>query len=474
MRRTKIVCTMGPATHEQKVLERLFEAGMDVARLNMSHGTHAAHARMIKNLRATAKRTGKDIAILLDLQGPKIRVGKMTGGHVQLKDGHLVTLVTREVLGTSERVSTSYLKLAQDCKPGDPILLDDGKLKLRVTAIKGTDVLTRVEVGGVLKDHKGMNLPGVALSTPSVTPKDYEDLRFGLDQGVDYVALSFVRHPDDVTKVKKYIAARGLATPVIAKIEKPEALEHLRAITRTADGLMVARGDLGVEMDLDKVPLIQKEIIAMANQNKAIVITATQMLESMTENPSPTRAEASDVANAILDGTDAVMLSGETAAGKYPIEACATMAKICATTEASAAYRSGNLERLAQHTGGKRSVSEAVSFAARAATEDLRVRAIVCFTKRGKTARYLSKFRPEVPIYAFTPNHHTLHQMGLYWGVTGGFTHKERSTDRLFRRTCERLKKDKRVSKGDLLVMLSGTPINLEGGINLLKIHQVD
>jgi len=366
------------------------------------------------------------------------------------------------------------MKLAVDCKPGDPILLDDGKLRLRVTAIVGQDVRARVEVGGWLKNHKGMNLPGVSLSTPSVTAKDFIDLRFGLEHGVDCVALSFVRRPDDVLKVKKVITAFGRNTPVIAKIEKPEALDHLRAITRAADGLMVARGDLGVEMDLAQVPLMQKEIITMANLNKALVITATQMLESMTENPSPTRAEASDVANAILDGTDAVMLSGETAAGKYPIEACSTMARICAITEASTGYRNGNLDRLAQHSAGKRSVSEAVSFAARAATEDLRVRAIVCFTKSGATARYLSKFRPEVPIYAFTPRPATLHQLGLYWGVTGAATRQERDMDRLFKHTCEYLKKDKRVSKGDLVVILCGTPLGQLGGINLLKIHQVD
>ncbi|HTB22750.1 MAG TPA: pyruvate kinase [bacterium] len=474
MRRTKIVCTMGPATEDQAVLERLIEAGMDVARLNMSHGTHAAHAAMIKRLRLASQRLGKLVPILLDLQGPKIRVGNMLGGRVELKEGSSVLLVTREVEGNADRISTSYLKLASDCRPGDPILLDDGKLRLRVTAIQGVDVKARVEVGGWLKNHKGMNLPGVSLSTPSVTAKDFIDLRFGLEQGVDAVALSFVRHPEDVLKVKKFIAARGHSTPVIAKIEKPEALDQLRAITRASDGLMVARGDLGVEMDLAQVPLIQKEIITMANLNKTLVITATQMLESMTENPSPTRAEASDVANAILDGTDAVMLSGETAAGKYPVEACATMARICAITEASTGYRNGNLERLAQHTAGKRSVSEAVCFAARAATEDLRVRAIVCFTKTGATARYLSKFRPEVPIYAFTPRKPTLHQLGLYWGVTGASVRPEKDMDRLFKRTCDYLKKEKRVFKGDLLVILSGTPLDLAGSINLLKIHLVD
>jgi len=474
MRRTKIVCTMGPASARRSTMEALLKAGMNVARINMSHGTHAGHAKVISELRSACKRLGKEVAILLDLQGPKIRVGKMAGGGVQLKEGDSLLLQVKAVEGNNVRVSTSYKNLPKDCKPGDPILLDDGKLRLRVVAVKGTDVHTRVEVGGLLKDHKGMNLPGVSLSTPSVTKKDLEDLRFGLSQGVNYVALSFVRHPDDVLKVQRYIAARGHSTPVIAKIEKPEALEHLRAITRAADGIMVARGDLGVELDLDKVPMIQKEIIAMANANKALVITATQMLESMTDSPSPTRAEASDVANAILDGTDAVMLSGETAAGKFPVEACATMARICESTESSATYRALNLERMAHRPGAGRSVAEAVSFAARAATEDLRVRAIICFTKRGHTARYLSKFRPEVPVYAFTPTPATRHEMGLYWGITPYPTQTANTTDTLFRRAVDRLKKDRRVSRGDLLVMLAGTPLALHGTVNFMKIHQVE
>jgi pyruvate kinase len=474
MRKTKIVCTLGPASQDPKVMEALMRAGMNVARINMSHGTHAGHAKVIRGLRRVSKRLGVELAILLDLQGPKIRVGRMQGDRVELKEGAEIVLTSQTVLGTSERVSTAYKNLPKDCSPGDPILLDDGKLRLRVLAVRGTEVRARVEVGGWLKNNKGMNLPGVALSTPSVTAKDMEDLRFGLAQGVDYVALSFVRHPDDVLKVKRSIAKAGKSTPVVAKIEKPEALEHLRGITRVADGIMVARGDLGVELDLDKVPLIQKEIIAMANANKALVITATQMLESMTDAPSPTRAEASDVANAILDGTDAVMLSGETAAGKYPVEACATMAAICASTEASSADRAANALRLSARGGGRRSVAEAMCHAASAVTEDLRIRAIVCFTKRGKTARYLSKFRPEVPIYAFTPDHAAVQQMGLYWGVEALPIAKARSTDALYQDSTARLLKAKKVFKGDLLVMISGTPIGLRGTVNMMKIHEVE
>ncbi len=289
---------------------------MDVARINMSHGTQDGHALVIKRLRAAARKVGKHLSILLDLQGPKIRVGRMRDGKIQLVNGAKLVIGTKAVEGTPERISTSYKNLPKDCQPGDPILLDDGKLRLRVDSVRGNDVHTTVIVGGKLSNHKGMNLPGVTLSTQSVTPKDFEDLAFGLAQGVDYVALSFVRHARDVERVKHFIAGKGHDTPVIAKIEMPEALEHLRAIVRVSDGIMVARGDLGVELDLDKVPLIQKEIIEMANAGQVLVITATQMLESMTDSPSPTRAEVSDVANAILDGTDAVMLSGETAAGQ--------------------------------------------------------------------------------------------------------------------------------------------------------------
>ena len=474
MRRTKIVCTMGPATQAPAMMDALLAAGMDVARINMSHGTHAGHAKVIKDLRLACKRAHRDVAILLDLQGPKIRVGRMQGGQVELKNGASLILTTKACEGTAYMVSTSYAHLPKDCKAGDPILLDDGKLRLSVTAVKGHEVHTRVEVGGLLKNNKGMNLPGVALSTQSVTKKDLEDLVFGLEQDVDYVALSFVRHPDDVVRVKKFIAKRGKHTPVIAKIEKPEALEHLRAITRVSDGIMVARGDLGVEMDLDKVPLIQKEIIAMANANKALVITATQMLESMTEAPSPTRAEASDVANAILDGTDAVMLSAETAAGKYPVEACTIMARICTSTEASSAYRLVADERLSLQPKGKRSVAEALCYAARAAAEEIRVRAILSFTKRGKSARYLSKFRPDVPVYAFTPDPLAKRQMALYWGVEPHSVGAATDPEKLIRLTTQRLKFEKKINKGDLVIVVAGSPMGADASINMMKIHQVE
>jgi pyruvate kinase len=473
MRKTKIVCTMGPASQSPEMIEALLAAGMDVARINMSHGTQEGHALVIKRLRAAARKAGKHLSILLDLQGPKIRVGKMKDGKITLVNGAKLIIGTKAVEGTPERVSTVYKSLPKDCQPGDPILLDDGKLRLRVDSVRGTDVHTTVIVGGKLSNHKGMNLPGVTLSTQSVTPKDFEDLAFGLEQGVDYVALSFVRHARDVERVKHFIAGKGQDTPVIAKIEMPEALEHLRAIVRVSDGIMVARGDLGVELDLDKVPLIQKEIIEMANAGQVLVITATQMLESMTDSPSPTRAEVSDVANAILDGTDAVMLSGETAAGKFPVEAAAMMAKICATTEGSAAYRTAQSNR-PKRFGGHRSVAEAVCSAAKAASDDLRVRAIICFTQSGTTARHLAKVRPEVPIYAFTPTRSALSRLGLYWGTTSMFVPRAKNSDVLFKQTCDVLKNQRLLNKGDLVILVSGTPIGQRGSINLMKIHEVE
>jgi pyruvate kinase len=473
MRKTKIVCTLGPASSSQEMINKLLEAGMDVARINMSHGDYAGHAKVIKRLRLGSQRLGKPLAILLDLQGPKIRTGKIADGAVQIHAGDELVLSTKPLLGSQYRISTSYKHLPKDVSPGDPILIDDGKLRLKVLKVQGGEVHCEVVVGGKLSNHKGINLPGVELSTPSVTAKDFQDLAFGLKNGVDYVALSFVRRPEDVVKVKRFIAARGKDTPVVAKIEKPEALEHLRAIVRVADGVMVARGDLGVELEAEKVPLIQKDLIRLANEAKILVITATQMLESMTENPTPTRAEASDVANAIFDGTDAVMLSGETAAGKYPLEAAAMMARICRATEDSAAYREAHgFQKLKRGTGS--SVSDAVSYAARAASEDLRVRAIVCFTQSGSTAKIIAKYRPEVPIYAFTPSKSALQQMGLVWGTRGFFVPRAKNTDQLFERVCQSLKKARRVSKGDTMIMISGTPLGESGSINMMKIHRVE
>ncbi len=473
MRKTKIVCTLGPASSSPEVIRGLLEQGMDVARINMSHGTWEGHAKVIRQLRREAKALGRNLAILQDLQGPKIRVGNIRDNKVHVRVGDPIILSTKAFLGDAARISTSYIHLPQDVSPGDPILIDDGKVRLRVKKVLGSDVHCQVEVGGVISNHKGINLPGVSLSTPSVTAKDMADLRFGVEQGVDYVALSFVRHPDDVVKVKSSLKRAGRNIPVISKIEKPEALEHLRGIMRVSEGIMVARGDLGVELEAEKVPLIQKDLIAMANESRILVITATQMLESMTDNATPTRAEASDVFNAIIDGTDAVMLSGETAAGKYPIEAVAMMARICESAEGSSAYRDAFAFKKMHSSSGARGVAEAVAFAARAASEDLRVRAVLCFTQSGSTARLLSKFRPEIPIYAFTPELPALRQMGLVWGTLALPAPRANNTDRLIEVTCRKLRADKRLSKGDSVIVISGTPLGESGTINMMKIHKV-
>src|SRR5712692_6041610 len=412
MRRTKIVCTIGPATSSEEQLERLMRAGMNVARLNFSHGTHDEHAAVIERIRRISARLGCPIAILQDLQGPKIRVGSLQGGQpIRLVDGAQVTITTRPVAGDSQTIPTTYMHLPQDVKPGDRILLDDGLMELRVLDAGATDVRCQVVHGGLLKEHKGINLPGVAVSAPALTEKDREDLRFGVMHGVDYVALSFVRQPEDVLEAKDLIrqfqVEKGetdqvMPPPLIAKLEKPEALAHLDDILAAVDGVMVARGDLGVEMAPEKVPLIQKRIISTCNDVGLPVITATQMLESMITHPRPTRAEASDVANAILDGTDAIMLSAETATGAYPIEAVEMMVRIALETEA------GN--RTAHQPQCKHlTKAHAVSHAARALSEEASVQAIVVFTRSGTSAHLFSKDRPRTPIFAYTPSERIYH-----------------------------------------------------------------
>src|SRR3989454_4928104 len=420
MRRTKIVCTIGPASSSEERLEQLMRAGMNVARLNFSHGTHPEHELVLDRIRTISARLGCAIAILQDLQGPKIRTGTLEGGQpVLLADGARVTITTRDVVGNAETISTTYKQLPQDVKGGDRILLDDGLLELRVLGSNETEVQCLVVHGGMLKEHKGINLPGVAVSAPALTEKDRDDLQFGIAHGVDYVALSFVRSPEDVQVAKQLI--RQYATevygekgrwdiPLIAKIEKPEAIEHLDEILKVTDGVMVARGDLGVEMAPEKVPLIQKRLIARCNELCLPVITATQMLESMVTNPRPTRAEVNDVSNAILDGTDAVMLSAETSVGAFPIEAVQMMTRIALETE-------GNNLTADRPKHEHRSLSHAVSHAARALAEDTNIQDIVVFTRSGNTACLISKDRPRVPILAYTPSEHVYYQLALWWGV---------------------------------------------------------
>lgn len=473
MRRTKIVATIGPATSSPDMLARLLAAGMDVARLNFSHGTHEEHAQHIIELRAAARQAARPLAILQDLQGPKIRTGPLVDHTpVLLHTGAQFTISSREALGTAERVSTTYPALPGDVKEGDRVLLSDGLIHLRVLETTAEDVLTEVVIGGELREHQGINLPGVNVSAPALTPKDIEDLEFGLAHDVDYVALSFVRRASDIHDIKQRIKAAGKDTPVIAKIEKPEALDDLPAILAAVDGIMVARGDLGVEMPPEQVPVVQKQLIEAANSAGLPVITATEMLQSMIRNPRPTRAEASDVANAIIDGTDAVMLSGETAAGSYPIEALRMMAQIAEVAEASG--------RHGDHTGSSRwqitrqpDVASAMGAAACAIVQVLPVRAIVAFTKSGRTAQLVSCLRPIVPILGFTPSEHVYRRLSLIWGVIPMMVDYVERLDDLSARVAETLLQQGLAQKGESVVMTGGHPIAARGSTNFVKVFEI-
>lgn len=476
MRRTKIVCTIGPATSSEQQLEQLMRAGMNVARLNFSHGTHQQHEQVIERVRAIAARLGIAVAILQDLQGPKIRTGPLEGGQaVTLLNGSPFTITTREIVGNAQIVSTTYQPLPQDVKIGDRILLNDGLLELRVNGATTTDVQCVIVHGGELGEHKGINLPGVAVSALALTEKDRVDLRFGITHGVDYVALSFVRKPEDVREAKALIQQYGAEVygkekswviPLISKIEKPEAIEHLEQILAVTDGVMVARGDLGVEMAPEKVPLIQKHLIARCNELGLPVITATQMLESMITNPRPTRAEVNDVANAILDGTDAVMLSAETSVGAYPIEAVQMMVRIALETEAN-----NYMANAPKHQ--RPSLMHAVSHAARALAEDTHVQDIVVFTRSGDTARLISKDRPRVPILAYTPSEHVYSQLALWWGIWPHHINMKGSTEELIALVEQRMLADTLVQPGEYVVIMGGMPVASQARTNFVKLHRI-
>ena len=441
---------------------------MDVARLNFSHGTHAEHFATIQALRSTAQKLKKTIAILADLQGPKIRTGALAGGiPVQLRSGQQFTITTARILGDSTRVNTTFMPLPKEVHRGDRILLSDGLIELRVEVVRGREVNCRVVNGGALGEHKGINLPGIKLRVPALTPKDKADLKFALAHGVDYIAVSFVRRPEDVLLAKNLIRRAGKDAPVIAKLEKPEAIEALEEILRVSDGVMVARGDLGVEMSPERVPVVQKTIIARAREFRRPVITATQMLESMTENPRPTRAEASDVANAIFDGSDAVMLSAETASGKYPVEAASMMARIiCEAEESMAEFaRPGTQEKL--------KVAETVAELVCHASRELHMRWIVVFTHSGFTARLISRYRPLVPIAAFSPEAETRRRMALIWGVQPLAIPNLRKVDQLAEISEKRLLQEKLVHKGDVIAVVAGTPMGVRGTTNFMKFHVI-
>jgi pyruvate kinase len=471
MRSTKIVATIGPASRDPRMLERLVRAGANVLRLNFSHGTHEEHAEVVRAAREIEARLGQPLALLQDLSGPKIRTGRMKGGEIELRSGERLSITTDEsVEGTRELISTTYHALPRDVREGDLILLDDGNLELRVLGVAHGRVETEVVDGGPLGSHKGMNLPGVRMSVPALTEKDRGDLAFGLTQGVDYVALSFVRQAADVEEVKSLIRAAELGhdVPVVAKIEKPEAVENLAAILAVSDGVMVARGDLGVEIGTEEVPTLQKKIIAAANAAGRVVITATQMLESMIENPRPTRAEASDVANAILDGTDAVMLSGESAVGRFPVQAVETMARIADFTEQNAVASTRENARKGPGTAITRSLSRvAVSVA-----NELGCKRILAFTESGITARLVSGHRPRVPVVAVTHEEAVCRQLALWWGVVPVRAELSESSDELLVQGEARLKAEGLARAGDTILILSGHS-NIAAATNMLRVHEV-
>jgi len=470
MRKTKIVATIGPASRDRAVLERLVQAGVDVVRLNFSHGEHAQHLAVLTLVRELSAAAGRPIAILQDLSGPKIRTGRLKGGGpVELVRGRRIVITTDETIeGTAERISTTYDPLPKDVSPGDRILLDDGNLELRVLSTSGTEVECEVVFGGPLKPNKGMNLPGVKLSTPALTEKDRADLAFGIKNGVDYVALSFVRQAADVEECQELIRSLGAKTPVIAKIEKREAMNDLPQVLEAADGVMVARGDLGVELSTEEVPTLQKRIIETANAMGKVVITATQMLESMIDSPRPTRAEASDVANAILDGTDGIMLSAETASGAFPVESVATMARIALYTEEYGSFRPPT-----RFVGGSATVvARSLARVASTVAEELGCKLVVCFTESGSTARLVSTFRPTAPVAAITYNEQTYRQLALWWGVVPVKSEFAPTTDEMIVRGEALLKQKGLVRKGDTILMLAGQS-HTAGATNMLRVHVI-
>ena len=467
-RRAKIICTIGPSCNSEAALFDLMRLGMDVARLNFSHGTHEEHGRVIERLRRVAKKSNRTICILQDLQGPKIRTGALKNHvAVTLETGAKVTITPRNIEGTTTLISTTFQSLAKEVQPGTRILLSDGLIELRVSKVRGREVECEVINGGLLGEHKGINLPGIALSIPALTEKDRADLEFGLDRGVDVVAVSFVRSAADVRMVKDLIASHGCEVPVVAKLEKPQAVEKLEEILEVTNGVMVARGDLGVEMPPEKVPVIQKHIIHRCSEWRRPVITATQMLESMIENPRPTRAEASDVANAIFDGTDAVMLSAETATGKYPREAVTMMAKI--VVEAEQNMRDFTRRRRDRHALG---IAETICESIAHAAEDLPMCAIAVFTETGNTARMISKYRPKAPIYAFSRSNRVCNRMNLLWGVQPVLSGRALSSDGMLAAAQHQLLQEGKIAAGDVLGVVAGTQM-ASGSTNFMRLHTV-
>jgi pyruvate kinase len=465
-RRTKIVCTIGPATASPDRIRELVQAGMDVARLNFSHGNREDHKRVYDMVRAAADAEGHAVGIMGDLQGPKIRLGRFATGPVEWRTGEEVRITVEDVAGTHDRVSTTYTGLASDARPEDRLLVDDGKVGLRVVKVEGDDVVCRVTEGGPVSDNKGISLPGMNVSVPALSDKDCADLEFALDLRVDAIALSFVRSPADIDLAHKIMDSKGARLPVIAKLEKPEAVDNLEAIVLAFDAVMVARGDLGVELPLEHVPLVQKRAIQIARENAKPVIVATQMLESMITNSRPTRAEASDVANAVLDGADCVMLSGETSVGRYPIKSVKTMAQIIEAVEDGPV----NVPPLNHVPRTKRGV---LSYAARDIGERLSARALVAFTQSGDTVRRLARLHTRLPLLAFTPTPEVRSQLAMSWGVETFLVDFVESTDAMVRQVDHAMLSIERFQPGDLVVIVAGSPPGTVGSTNLIRVHRL-
>ncbi|MEC4676430.1 MAG: pyruvate kinase [Nitrospirota bacterium] len=464
-RKARIVCTMGPASANRKVISTMVKEGLDVARLNFSHGDYESHKKTLQLLREISQKYNQPVSILQDLQGIKIRTGPFSGGEAELRKGSDVSIFPGSGIGNGKNVYVSYPSLLRDAKKGDVILLDDGLIQLSVVKKSRKALTAKVIEGGIIRDKKGVNFPGMKISLKAFTEKDRKDLEFGLEMNVDYVAISFVRTADDIRIIKKWLRERGRNIPIIAKIEKPAAVLNIDKILDVSDGIMIARGDLGVEVSPEKVPLIQKDLIERANIKGKIVITATQMLESMKEHLRPTRAEATDVANAVIDGTDALMLSAETAVGAYPIAAFRMMNRIIRYTE-HARKQTSSYIRGSSYTG-------ALADAACRASEDIGAKLLVAFTRSGFTARLVSKFRPRVPVIAFTPNLEVLRQMPFYWGVIPKFMKALENTDQMLREVEKTLINEKLVKKGDRIVIIASSPLSTMGKTNFMKLHQI-
>jgi pyruvate kinase len=458
---------MGPAVESSEKVRALIAAGMNTARLNLSHGGYEEHQSRLNEVRAAAKEVGKPVAILVDLQGPKIRLARFKAGPHDLSRGDIFTITTDEVEGTKERVGTTYKGLPGDCKPGDRILIDDGKVTVEVTEVKGNDVVTKVIEPGAVSNNKGINLPGVAVSVPALSEKDKEDLRWGLNAGADFIALSFVRSAADIVDVHKIMDEVGIRIPVIAKIEKPQAVANLQEIVNAFDGIMVARGDLGVELPIEEVPLVQKHCIELAREAAKPVIVATQMLDSMISNSRPTRAEATDCANAVLDGADALMLSGETSVGEFAIEAVQTMARIISHTE------EGGMDMIRPMKSAPKTKGGAITKAATEVGAIVGAKYLVTFTQSGDSARRTARLRSPIPILAFTPEIGTYNRMALDWGVEPEITPMVKHTDEMVMQADSLLIKSKRCVEGELVVIVAGSPPGIPGSTNAMRVHRV-